>query len=129
MKISNFIAGTIAGTIVYYLLGGLAYGVLFKDLYPQDGNHLFIVLGCLFFVMLLTYIFTKWANISTWLTGAKAGAVIGLLYGLSMNFFMHSNGEADYKKIATDVLVNVVMAAITGAVIGAVLGMMNKNKK
>lgn len=131
MKISNFIAGTFVGTIVYYLLGGLAYGVLFTDLYPQDDkmNHLFIVLGCLFFVMLLTYIFTKWANISTWMTGAKAGAVIGLFYSLSMNFFMYSSMEVDYQNIATDVLINVVTAAITGAVIGIVLGMMNKNQK
>ena len=129
MKTSNFIAGTIVGAIVYYLLGGLAYGVLFTDLYPQGGNMTFIMLGCLFFAALLTYIFTKWANISTWLTGAKAGAAIGLFYALSMNFFMYASREPNYQNIATDVVVNVVTAAITGAVIGLVLGMMNKKDK
>ncbi len=128
MKLSNFIVGSIVGSIVYFLLGWLAYGMLFKDLYPQDGKMVFIYLGCLFFAALLAYVFTKWANISTWMTGAKGGAVIGLFYALSMNFFMYSSQEPNYQNIATDVIITVIMSAITGAVIAMVLGMMNKEK-
>lgn len=129
MKTTNFIAGSIVGAIVYFLLGWVAYGMLFTDIYPEEGNLTFIFLGCLFFAALLTYIFEKWANISTWMTGAKGGAVIGFLTALSMNFFMYSSREPDYKKMITDVLITLVTAAITGAVIGYVLGMMNKSKK
>lgn len=129
MKTSNFIAGTIAGTIVYFLLGWVAYGMLFTDLYPEEGNMLFIFLGCLFYVALLAYVFTKWAHISTMMTGAKGGAVIGLLVSLSMNFFMYASIEPNYQNIVTDVAITIVTSAITGAVIGMVLGMMNKEAK
>lgn len=128
MKLSHFIVGSIAGSIVYFLLGWFAYGILFKDLYPQDGNMVLIFLGCLFFAALLAYVFTKWANISTWMTGAKGGAAIALFYALSMNFFMYASREPNYQNIATDVIITVVMGAITGAVIAMVLGMMNKEK-
>ena len=128
MKISDFIAGSVVGSIIYFLLGWLFYGVIFTDLYPQEGNMTFVFLGCLFFAALLAYVFTKWANISTWITGAKAGAVIGLFYALSMNFFMYSSVEPNYQNIFTDVAITLVMGAITGAVIGIVLGMMNKNQ-
>ncbi len=128
MKLSNFIAGSVVGSIVYFLLGWLAYGKLFTNLYPQDGNMVFVYLGCLFFAMLLTYIFTEWANISTWMTGAKGGAVIGLFYALSMNFFMYASQKPNYLNIATDVIITLIMGAITGAVIAMVLGMMNKEK-
>ncbi len=127
MKLSNFIAGSIVGAIVYFLLGWVAYGMLFTDLYPQEGNMTFIFLGCLFFAALLSYVFNKWANISTWMTGAKAGAVLGLFYSLSMNFFMYASMEADYRRIFTDVAITLVTGAIVGAVIGAVMGMMNKS--
>lgn len=129
MKTSNFIAGSVVGAIVYFLLGWVAYGMLFKDLYPQEGNILFIFLGCLFYAALLAYVFTKWAHISTLKTGASAGAVIGLLMSLSMNFFMYASREPNYQNIATDVIITIVTSAITGAVIGAVLGMMNKSEK
>lgn len=127
MKISNFVAGTIAGSMIYFLLGWVAYGMLFTDLYPQEGNIAFVFLGCLFFAALLVYVFAKWANISTWMTGAKAGAIIGFFYALSMNFFMYSSREPNYQNIFTDVVITVVTAAITGAVIGIILGIMNKN--
>lgn len=125
MKISNFIISSIVGSIVYFLLGWVAYGMLFTDLYPQEGNIVFVYLGCLFFAMLLAYVFTKWANISTWITGAKSGAIIGLFYALSMNFFMYSSREPNYQNITIDVIITLVMSAITGAIIAIVLGMMN----
>ena len=128
MKISNFIAGSIAGAIVYFLLGWLFYGILFTDLYPPGGSMLFIFLGCLSFAALLAYVFTKWANISTWMTGAKGGAAIGLFYALSMNFFMYASQEPNYQNIAIDVVITIISGAITGAAIGIVLGMMNKKE-
>ncbi len=128
MKISNFIAGSIAGAIVYFLLGWLFYGILFTDLYPQGGSMLFIFLGCLSFAALLAYVFTKWANISTWMTGAKGGAAIALFYALSMNFFMYASQEPNYQNIAIDVVITIISGAITGAAIGIVLGMMNKKE-
>jgi hypothetical protein len=126
MKISNFIAGTIAGAIVYFLLGWLAYGILFTEIYPPGGDMLFIFLGCVFSAAILAYVFVKWAHIRTAMSGAKAGAVLGLFYSLSMNLYMNASVVPNYQNMATDVVISVISAAIAGAVIGIVLGMMNK---
>jgi hypothetical protein len=74
-----------------------------------------------FFVSL---IFTKWAGITNLVTGLKAGALIGLFYGLSMNFFMYSSQVVDYKLLGLDTIVNLVMGAGVGAAVAFVLGKM-----
>ena len=93
MNTKNFLISSVAGSIVYFLLGWVFYDMIFPDLYGSEGesNLLFVYLGCLTFCLLLGYIFTKWAGISSFMTGLTSGATIGLLYGLSMNFFMYSN--------------------------------------
>lgn len=127
MNVKNFAIGSVVASIVYFMLGWVFYGKLFKDLYPASENHnlLFVYLGCLCFSMLLAYIFVRWSGISTLASGAVAGGVIGLLYGASMNFFMYSDMPADYTKIFTDIVINAVMAAITGGVLGLVLSKVN----
>ena len=49
----SLIYSTITGTIVYFLLGWLFYGILFTDLYPANEEHsmLFVFFGCLFYVL------------------------------------------------------------------------------
>lgn len=127
MNTKKFILGGIAGGIVDFLLGGIFYGVLFTDIYPSDENatnYAFIMLGCLTFGFLMSYIFVKWASITQFITGAKAGAIIGLLYGLSMNFFMYSSKEPDYNLLAIDTVLNIVMGAAVGGVVALVNGKM-----
>jgi hypothetical protein len=130
MKTKNFIIGTLVGTVVYFLLGWLVYGFLFKNIYPSDAemSHgiLFVFLGCLFFVALVAYIFSRWAGITNWLSGAKAGALIGFIYGAANNFFMYSRMEANYQNMFTDILLNLIMGAIAGAVIAFTIGMVDK---
>lgn len=82
-----FLSG-IAGFVVYFLLGWLAYGILFTEETTGEESMLFIALGCLFYAFVYATIFTRWANISTFSTGLKAGAILGLLYELSWKFFM-----------------------------------------
>lgn len=126
MNIKNLVAGTVGGGIVYWLLGWVFYGMLFKDIYPNEGNQnmTLLILGCMTFAFLLTYIFSHWANISTPFTGLKAGAIVGLLYGMSMNFFMYSSMEPNYVNMAMDTVINAFMAGVTGAVIGFILDKM-----
>lgn len=123
MNVKNLIAVTVGGGIVYWLLGWVFYGILFKDIYSSEGeqNMLLLVLGCMTFSFLLSYIFIHWAQISTPFTGLKAGALIGFLYGLSMNLFMYSSMEPHYVNMATDTVINAVMAGIAGSVIGFIL--------
>ncbi len=124
MNTKSFLLSGIAGTIVYFLLGWLFYGILFTDIYPQNSEKciLFISLGCLFYAFTFALIFNRWAQISTFATGAKAGFFIGLLLALSMAFFMNSTKESlDYNFI-TQVAIEAVSAAIMGGVIALVIG-------
>lgn len=126
MNVKSFIIAGIVGGIVHFLLGWLFYGTLFADSFgggENPENMLFITLGCMTFGFFVSYIFSKWASISTWMTGAKAGAIIGFFVALTTNFFMDGNNPTpNYNVIALDVVLMIVIAAIVGAVIGIVIG-------
>lgn len=123
MDFKKFLLAGLAGTIVYFLLGWLFYGILFTDIYPSnpDEQHLHMVfLGCLVHAFFISYIFNQWAGITNWMSGAQAAALIGFMTALSMNFFMYSNKAFDFTPFALDVAITTVMSAITGAVIAMV---------
>jgi len=127
MKTKNFLISGIAGGIVDFFLGWIFYGMLFKDSFPQpeEGSNamVMIFLGCITFGLFTAYIFTKWAQISTAITGAKAGAVIGLFVALFSNFFnMAMTTDGSIQTAALDVGIGIVMTAIIGAVIGVING-------
>jgi hypothetical protein len=123
MNAKNLIISSVVGSLVYFMLGWVFYGMLFTNLYPPSDNQnmVFVYLGCLTFCVLLSYIFLQWAGISDLATGAKAGALIGLLYGAGMNFFMYSSKEANYQNIIVDIIINAVMGSVAGAVIAMVI--------
>lgn len=125
MNLTKFLLGTLVGGIVYLLLGWLFYGVLFTNIYPphETERMSFMIFGSLAYGALISYIFNKWAGISTWATGAKAGAIIGLLAALWMNFFMYSGmAEVNYQNFALDAVLNLVIGAIVGAGVAMVSG-------
>jgi uncharacterized membrane protein len=127
MKTKNFLVSGLAGGVVDFLLGWLFYGMIFKDTFPQPeestNTMVFIFLGCITFGLFMAYIFTKWAQISTAATGAKAGATIGIFIGLFYNFFnLAMAPEFTLQMVAIDVAISIVMGTIIGAVIGAVNG-------
>jgi hypothetical protein len=82
---------------------------------------LFIFLGCLFYAFAFALIYNRWANISTFISGAKAGFLIGLLWTLSMNFFMYSSGTSLDSNFLLLVAIDAVSATIMGGVIGLVI--------
>lgn len=129
MKTKSFLAAGIAGGVIDFLLGWLFYGILFKDYLPgsENENLLFIFLGCLTFGLFVSYIFVKLANITTGLTGLKAGAAIGLLNSLYISFFSFAAREPDYNLFAIEIVVGITMGALVGAAIGAVNGSLSKN--
>ena len=127
MKTKNFLVAGIVGGIVDFLLGWLFYGIIFVNTFPQPEESsqtmIFIFLGCMTFGLFVSYIYTKWALISTLAAGAKSGAIIGLFVGLFFNFFnMAMTSEAVLNLAALDVGISIVMTAIIGGVIGLVNG-------
>jgi uncharacterized membrane protein len=122
MKTKNLFVGSVIGTIVYFLLGWLFYGVLFTDIFPSTGteNMLFIFLGCMFFGILVAYVVVSRSGLTDWISGAKVGAVVGAMYSASMNFYMYASMEPDYNKIVLDFALSILMAGIVGAAIAFV---------
>lgn len=126
MKVKNFLIAGVVGAIVNYLLGWVFYGMLFKSKFPQPAetseNMTFIFLGCLSLGLFMAYIYTKWAQIATFATGAKAGLVIGLFMALVANFFGMAMHGSSFETFAYDLVITLVMSAITGGVIGLING-------
>ena len=124
MNTKKFIIGGILGGIVNFILGWIFYGMLFKDLYPQTGNEnlLFVFLGCLAFGFLLSQIIINWAQAIDFSSGLKVGIIVGLLYSLSMNFFMYSSMQVNYENMITDIIINIVSTGIIGAIIAITNG-------
>lgn len=124
MNLKKLIIGGIVGGIVDYLLGGLFYGVLFTNVYPQtpEMKHEFILLGCMTFGFFVSYLFNQLTSISDAMTGLKAGAIIGFFSGLYMNFFMYANQPTNYQLMLTDVGISIVMGAVVGAAVAFISG-------
>jgi len=132
MNTKTFLVAGLVGGIVDWLFGWLFYGILLADFFPQPGEStktmVCILAGCLTFGFFISYIFNRWAQISTASTGAKAGAVIGFFMGLNASLFnMALVKGVTYKMFAIDLVVSVVLAAIVGAVVAVISGKLNGN--
>ena len=134
MRTNKILLAGLAGGVVYFLLGWLIYGMVlasFMDgqstpegmavMRPDDGMVFWaMIVGNIAGGMLLAVIFGRWANISTWQTGAMAGAVIAGLMAMSYDFLIY--GTTNMMSL-TGVLVDIVVYAVLGAIAGAVVAM------
>lgn len=84
MNTKAFLISGLIGGIVDWLLGWLIYGTILASMFPQPNDTMktmvCIFAGCMAFGFFISYIYNKWANISTGSTGLQAGAVIGFLW-------------------------------------------------
>ena len=136
MNPKNLALGTIAGGIVMFLLGFIFYAVLLGDFFDSNSGNIpgvarenpqvaLIFLGNLFIALLVTIIYDRWAGIKTFPTGAKAGAVIGLLFALGYDMILYATTNiGNMTSVIADSLVQMVILAIGGGVIGLLLGKM-----
>ena len=124
MNIKSFFLSGIAGTAISFFLGLLFYNHLFTDIFPDDAEQcvLFIFLGYLYYAFTFTLIFSRWKRINTFKSGAKAGFLIGLLWSLSMSFFMYASMSGLDFNFTIIVAIDSVSAAIMGGVIAFVAG-------
>ena len=75
MNVKNFIIGTVAGFVMYNILGYLFYQVLFPNLYPSNGEKdmMLITLGCLFASMMFAFIYSNIGGASSMKSAAMNG--------------------------------------------------------
>lgn len=65
-----------------------------------------------------------WANTTTWQSGMNRGAIIGLMFCLSLDFMFMSMSTMfnNWTAVIVDVAIGTVMTGIVGAFIGWYLG-------
>lgn len=132
MKTNKILLAGLVGSIVAFFLGFLVYGIALKGFFVEnmgsatgvlraDDEMLWIpmIVGHLAWGFLIAIIYGRWANISTFSTGAMAGAVIGGLVALTHD--MIDLGSTHLMN-ATGAIANVVVMAIMGAITGGVIG-------
>lgn len=136
----KFLTGTLVGGIAFFFLGYLFYGVALAGFFSahyattatmksmEDIVWWALIAGNISSGALLSYIFIKWANISSFGGGAGAAASVGFFLGLTMDLTRFATeGTFDLTASLADVLVMTVMYGIAGGIIGALLGMGNKS--
>jgi uncharacterized membrane protein len=140
MDTKKFLTGTLVGGVAFFLLGYLIYGMALASFFNQHSVASAgsmktmeeivwwaLVLGNLASGALLTYVFLKLGNITSFGGGASTAAAIGFFIALSMDLIRFATENVfDLTATFTDVVVGTVMTAIAGGAIGAVLGMGNK---
>lgn len=136
MNWTKFLIGTLIGSIVYFLLGWLVYGILFADAltiapefresvqYPEDEFKIGLMyLSCIAWAGVFTYIFMRWANISTFIGGLKAGAFLGPLITLSSFLGLAAEFRIwTTQSIAMNVVATMICTGLMAGVVGWYLG-------
>lgn len=126
---TKIIKGTLIGTIVFFLLGFLVYGILLADFMAANYNRCnnrpdtemvwwAIVVSNLAMAFLLT-LFLKWSNSKVWTDGLKIGALYGFLLGtgIDLSFYSMTTMFNNFSALIIDVAVNTVLMAIVGIII------------
>jgi uncharacterized membrane protein len=135
MDIKKLVFGTLAGGVAFFLLGFLAYAIVFEGFFAghtvpgvmktdEQMKYYPLAMGNFAHAALLAYIFLKWTNIKSFGEGFMAGAAIGLL--MTAGFDLISYDTIKFMSIIgtlADIVIYTVITAIAGGVVGAVLGM------
>ncbi|NOT37243.1 MAG: hypothetical protein HOP11_07675 [Saprospiraceae bacterium] len=124
--IVNFLAGwgLYAGLLKNVMADGMTEAAKSIQLPEEQHKIAFYFVGGLFFSLMLAYIYERWAGIRTLQTGAIAGAVIGALISLNIdfNFMAGMNWYNGYSVLFINTIVSAVMGTLTGGAIGWMLG-------
>ncbi|MFY0645117.1 MAG: hypothetical protein JXR19_11695 [Bacteroidia bacterium] len=126
---------TIVGGVVYFFLGWLVYGMMLMDYMGANSNTCAMrgedefvwwamIASNLLFALLLAIIFS-WSGVSSAMKGLTSGAIIGLLFALTMAMgqYAMTTMYGDLTIMVVDVLASTVMAAVLGGVVAWVLNM------
>jgi len=125
---SKMVVGGVIGGIVYFLLGWLVYGILLAG--SMDGSGCmrahdavllpWIFIGNVFTGLMLSYVFSRIGNVTSPMSGAMAGGIIGLLSSIGMDGLMY--GTTTMVNGPTMILMDAVITAVMWAIVGAAIG-------
>lgn len=129
---NRLLLAALAGGLTAFLAGWILYGPIFGAFFKANvgtasgamraDNEVIlwsVGLGSLAWGLFYALVYSKWAGITTFMGGAKGGAWMGLLLGISYDFI--SYGTSNIMNM-TGTLVDPIVGAIMGALIGGVVG-------
>ena len=129
MNSQKFILAVLAGTVVYFLLGWVVYGILLRDMMASASASGFmradadmvwwaLVAGNLAFGFLLTYLVYR-TGVSTASGGATLGFIVAGLMALGGDLVMYATSTMLTRPavILVDVLATALMAALATGVV------------
>ena len=129
MDTKKFLLASLAGAILFFVSGYLAYGVLLRDFMVAAGvmketpDMGVLILSQLIFGVFLTMVLRRWPGAETLAQGAKVGAVLVLLVSLGFSLVQYATAiELSPAVITVRAVVAAVQGALAGGAIGAVLG-------
>ena len=139
MSTKRFLAGTLAGAVVFFFLGYLFYGLLLQNFMKENAgtatnvqrdmnNYVWwaLIAGNILMGALLSYVINK-SNAASAQSGLKRGFIVFLLIGASMDMVMYATTNlSTYKAMGADIATMAVMGGIAGAVTGWVCAMVGK---
>ena len=139
MSNNKILLAGLVGAVVAFLLGFIVYGNVLTDFFMENSGSasgvmrgddemqwIPMILGHITWGLLFAIIYGRWANIATFATGAKAGALLGFLIGASFDLIqLGSTHIPNLTGIIVDIIVMTIISAIVGGVVGWFLG---KNK-
>ena len=129
MDTKKFLLTSLAGGILFFVSGYLAYGVLPRDFMVAAGvmketpDMGVLILSQLIFGVFLTMVLRRWPGAETLAQGAKVGAVLVLLLSLGFSLVQYATTDTvNPAVIPVRAVVSAVQGALAGGAIGAVLG-------
>ena len=133
MDSKKFLTATIAGAVTMFFLGFLIYSVLLDSFMRANTSaaaiklqpdFVYLTLAQLAWGAFVTLILGPWAQVTTLAGGIRAGAMVGALLGLAIDFEMFATmNTMNLQATLVDVVAQVARFGITGGVVGQVLGM------
>jgi hypothetical protein len=133
MNTKGSVAAVLAGTIVVYAVGYVIFDTIFASFYAANAGSATgvtrepriiwaAIVGALCYATLITYAMNR-GGAASLATGARVGAMVGLLLWGTVDFSFYSGTNLNSLTTAiVDPLLEFVRGGISGAVIALVLG-------
>lgn len=127
---------TLLGAILLALLEGLTYGILlpefvdanripYEGLVKEQPDAVPYLLFNLLWAFLIAYVFNYWANIKTFASGAKMGAILmgAVVLGINLGYIAFFNLlENIFVVVPVKIVAMMIQGAIAGGVMATILG-------
>jgi hypothetical protein len=138
MKTNKILLGGIVGSVLFFLLGWVIYGILLKDFMAANYNQSVyrpmedtiwwaMIVSNLGWGFMVSFVL-NWANVTKALPGAKLAAIIGFLLAVSIDlgYYAMTTMISNLTAVLVDIIVYIIMSAIIGATVGWVIGLGKK---